>query len=443
MLEIFPKRMNMAIWPLRIMVYGGGEAINGSNALAPQIQRQISDLSQVCTNSFVAATAQLDASDRPSRRLVLDPSGRQPELSLPNVNVGDPDSLMDFVNWSEAICPAERAVLVLSGHGSAWQDSQADAVLGLPRTVSASRLVSNSGQRGAVHHPRSLFGNPDNSKRAISRALLIDGHSRDYLSNAELGAVCEKIALRRGRPLDVIVFDACLMSSWEILQELSGSTCTVVASIDELSAAGIPLSGPAVKLTGRQGVDDPAGIAKSFAETFLPQADFDSCVAIDISAAAWGNALTMFRTCCEALLTWVQYDPTNAQALQKAMEIASVSVVQYQHGGLADVASLTEALAGLQGAPAAVTSNAASTAKALATCIIGHVAGHDYQRATGLSIFSPASRTEFIANRADYGRLRFPINTGWLAVLDAVFGYATDTARFAGMVHRDVPVEPV
>lgn len=414
-------------WPMKLMVYGGGEAINGAGALSPSIMIQLKDLAQVCTNPFVASTAQLDASGGPTKRLVLDPSGRQPIYSLPNVNVGDPENLIDFFDWSENICPADRNVLVLSGHGAAWMDSQADMALGIASPAVIPSLNRVGPEKRALHHPRALFGNRISPSVSNTRALLIDGKSRDYLSNAELGNVCEKIATKMDRQLDAIVFDACLMSSWEILHELKGATRTVVASIDELSAAGIPLSLAATKLTAQRGIMDSADIARTFAETFLPQADFDSCVAIDISAPAWGEALGHFEVCCSALLTWLSVDPTNSQALQKAMVTASSSLVQYQGRGLADIGSLAMALANLPSAPAAVKTSAALTATCLASCVIGHVSGIDYQRATGLSIFCPTSHTVFLANRTDYFHLKFAIATRWLAVLDDVFNFGPGT----------------
>ena len=413
----------MANWPLAIMVYGGGEAIDGASALAPYIQRQLSSLAKVCTNRFVAATAQLDASRVPTRRMVLDPTGRQPVLSLPNVDVGDPASLGDFVTWSSAICPADRTMLVLSGHGAAWQDSEVDALLGLDGASARRRARPTSPGPSVIHHPRSLFGRRASTARRTTRALLIDGGSRDYLSNAELGAVCEKIATGLGRPIDVLVFDACLMSAWEALHELRGSVSTVVASIDELSAAGIGLDGAAASITAQKGAMAATDVARTVATRFSPQASFDSCVAIDLSAAGWVDALASFRTACAGLLSWTHADAAGrAPLIKRALAAAANSVVKYQAGGLADVRSLATALAGLPGLPQATRAALQSGTKALQGCVLALSSGEDYRQAMGLSIFSPGSRATYQANRAEYGRLQFAQQTGWLAVLDAAFG---------------------
>lgn len=417
----------MENWPLRLMVYGAGEAIQGSGALAPQIQQQLASLTQVCTNPVVAATAQLDASERPTQRLVLDPSGRQPVLSLPNVNVGDPINLLDFVRWSANLCPADRAVLVLSGHGAAWQDSQVDALLSATSPAARRSVSAVMPVPGALHHPRSLFGAAVNADNSINRALLVDGHSRDYLSNAELGAVCDKITMEMGRVLDVIVFDACLMSSWEILYELRAATATVVASVDELSAAGIPLYAAAAQFTVRGGTLAPPDLAKTVVDAFVPQTDFDSCVAVHLAAPTWNEAQRTFTDCCEALLVWLSADAAHATDLQRGLALAATSLVQFSSGGLADVGSLLIALGQLPEAPIAVTAAAQATAAALKSCVLARNTGRDYQRAMGISIFSPLSRTAYRANRSDYSRLQFPTTTGWLAVLDAVYGDSAST----------------
>ena len=136
---------------------------------------------------------------------------------------------------------------------------------------------------GSTHNARSLFGSDANPVAAMTRAVLIDGQYRDYLSNAELGAACARISSTLGGPIDILVFDACLMSAWELLHELRGSVSTVVASIDELSAAGIDMAGPVQQLTAALGASDVATVAASIARGFSPQAAFDSCVAIDLT----------------------------------------------------------------------------------------------------------------------------------------------------------------
>src|SRR5262249_11189673 len=152
------------------------------------------------TNRNVAAIAQLDSSNVPTLRYVLDPAGGQPVYRIDNVDVGDPEELIGFVEWSIATCPARRQVLVLSGHGAAWEDQLAAGELGLDRTRFPVPVL---------RHPRRLFGSGLRQGVQETRFVLIDGAKRDYLSNAELGAACERLATLCGDKLAVLVFDAC------------------------------------------------------------------------------------------------------------------------------------------------------------------------------------------------------------------------------------------
>ncbi|RWO36468.1 MAG: hypothetical protein EOS11_32455 [Mesorhizobium sp.] len=416
----------MGEWPVRIMVYGAGEAIDGEGALSGYIERQLGDLERVCTNPIVAATAQLDATGAQSRRSVLDPRGLQPILSIPNVNVGDPAHLLDFAEWSAAICPAARSILVLSGHGLAWQDSQANELLGRSLTRSLSTVPPVP---GAIRHARALFGPAASSSAATARAVLFDGHHRDYLSNVELGAACQRVSRELGRPIDVTVFDACLMSSIEILQELRGSVAMVVGSIDELSAAGIKLADPAQRLTEAGGQFDAATMARAIVNEFQPTQPFDSCVAVDLEGSNWGEALSIFRSFCRRFLDWIRDSAVNAEAAGAALRIAGVSVVKYSAGNLADITALAQAITALPSLPEVIARDIRSAEALFRSSVIARVTGNDYRNATGLSLFAPGSATVYGTNRADYMRLQFPSLTGWTAVLDALYNYSSESVR--------------
>jgi len=414
-------------WPVRILVYGAGEAIDGVDALAGDIKQQLTRLEQVCSNQVVAATAQLDASDLATTRFVLDPFHSQPVLSLPNVNVGDPAQLVDFVKWSAATCPAQRTILVLSGHGAAWEDGQVEQVLGTMGPAATRSRTAVPKVPGAIHHARLLFGLGANPVDAITRAVLIDGQARDFLSNAELGSACSRISTLIGAPIDVMVFDACLMSSVEILQELHESVATVVGSIDELSSAGIDMAGPARAITQAGGQFDAVGLARTIAGAFRPSAPFDSCVAVSLQSGDWNNAVLSFQRFSHALLAWINASEQNAAACRMALAVASVSVVKFTDGNLADISALTRAFS--TSLPASILADLRSAEASFRACIAGSTKGNDYREAVGISIFSPTSISGYVANRPDYMRLQFPSITGWNLVLDALYP-TSDATRF-------------
>lgn len=409
----------MSNWPIKIMIYGAGEAIDGSGALAPQIQTQLDNLAKVATNYHVAATAQLDSSSLPTLRFVIDPRGRQPVEQLPEVNTGDPEELLRYVRWSSAICPADRNVVVLSGHGAAWEDSYFESELGLSSKTRNPRGIARV--PGAIHHARAVFGRELTKAAAFTRFVLVDGSQRDYLSNAELGDACRRIATLLGGKIDVLVFDACLMSSWELLSELSGSVRCIVASIDELSASGIDLARPVHEMAARSGALEATGIAAELARHFEPRASFDSCVAIDLSSASWTRAASAFRDFCAALAPWVQQSSSNAAALADALRYASTSLVKFTAGGLSDVAILARAIGNIPNVPSSAVSSIQAAVAALGSCVLARSTGPDYASALGVSVFTPSSITAYQVNRDDYSKLQMPRTSGWAELLDVIY----------------------
>lgn len=416
--------MNNSKWPLRISVYGAGEAVNNTGQLDTYIQTQLNNLRRVATNRYVAAVAQLDASSFSSKRYILDPLLR-PEydpINIQNFNTGDPQNLVEFVRWSSQICPAERSILVLSGHGAAWQDEFARKILGTRGVPLPARITSKS-FGNMHHHPRRLFGPAISPTNTVTKMVLLDGGNKDYLSNAELGTALDQCAYILRKPIDVLVFDACLMCSWEILQEISvnSSVATVVSSVDELSAAGIDLSRPAVVATQRQGAMTAQELAGTIAQQFSPAASFDSCIAIDLSISNWKTAIEYFKVFCDEFLQWIQDSSGNAKAARDALRLSTTSIVKFWNQGLADVAKLAEAVNAISGLPENCIQAIKSVESNLNSCVLGKSLGNDYATALGISIFTPTNQDDYMKNKPDYTRLRFWDATSWGKVLDALY----------------------
>jgi hypothetical protein len=267
-----------------------------------------------------------------------------------------------------------------------------------------------------------LFGAGISPTNTVTKMVLLDGGDKDYLSNAELGKALDQCAHILRKPIDVLVFDACLMCSWEILQEISvnSSVETVVSSVDELSATGIDLSKPAAVATQRQGEMTAQELAGTIAHQFNPAVSFDSCIAIDLSNSNWKRAIDSFRGFCDTFLQWIQASPDNAKAARDALRLATISIVKFWNQGLADVAKLVEAVNAISGLPDNCVQAAKTTESSLNSCVLGKSLGNDYATALGISIFTPTTQDDYMKNKPDYTRLRFWEATGWGKILDAL-----------------------
>jgi hypothetical protein len=123
-----------------------------------------------------------DDAEHRAPRLVIEPVGAR--------NTGDPGLLRELLRWGIATFPGRRRALVLWGHGE--------------------------GNR-----------------------IAIDDGSADALTIAELLAAFEAGLASTG-PLDLLVFDACLMAKLELLADLAPFARIVLASGEVVPASGLP-----------------------------------------------------------------------------------------------------------------------------------------------------------------------------------------------------------
>jgi hypothetical protein len=119
---------------------------------------------------------------------------------LGDTNMGDVRYLIDFVAWGRKTYPSKRTMLVIWNHGQGWRAPEEDGVPPPPPALphAGHRYVSNDDDTGD-----KLYN------RAIQDALA---------------------AHLAGERLDVVAFDACLMSMIETAYALRGVSKVMVGS---------------------------------------------------------------------------------------------------------------------------------------------------------------------------------------------------------------------
>ena len=169
----------MASWT--IMFYSTADTSN----IEAGMMLDVNEIEYVGSTPDVNFVAQVDRSDAdPSwtdaRRFLLEQDSdpnvvTSPVLeSLGEVNMGDPNTLVDFALWAAQNFPAEHYALVLSDHGGAWTGEGWD-------------LTSNN----------------------------------DQLTMAELDQAFGQITQQLGQNFDLIGFDACLMGQLDVIRLLA------------------------------------------------------------------------------------------------------------------------------------------------------------------------------------------------------------------------------
>src|SRR5262249_46250428 len=132
-------------------------------------------------------------------------------------NMGSAKALSSFIQWGLEAYPAERVMLDVWNHGGGWEN--------LPKNFdyeSIARAARPARAGRLARLKRSVFRTTAASvlrQSVEKRAIAIDVGSHDYLDNQELRSAIAS-GLGRGRKLDVLGMDACLMNMFEVAYEL-------------------------------------------------------------------------------------------------------------------------------------------------------------------------------------------------------------------------------
>ncbi len=169
----------------------------------------LNEMEEVGSTEQVNILVQADFYNDEAKRYLMtkddDPGNvTSPYILLGETNTGDPNVLQDFLSWGMTNYPARHYMLVLWNHGS-----------------------------GILH---------ENISTVKSRSICYDQDGSDYF-NDWLTAKEVRLALDgafNGRPLDLLVTDACLMQMAEVAWEWQGAISYLVGSEEVTPANGLP-----------------------------------------------------------------------------------------------------------------------------------------------------------------------------------------------------------
>jgi len=146
-----------------------------------------------------------------------------------NCDMGNPQTLNDFITWGQTNYPAQHYLLVVWNHGSGW-DPYSDG--GTVRT--ATTTISS----------------------IQPKAVAFDDTSNDAIRDAELSS-----ALTVRDQIDVFAMDACLMGMAEVAYQVRHQAGYMVASEEETPVDGFAYTDILQKLTSQPSIA-PADLAK-------------------------------------------------------------------------------------------------------------------------------------------------------------------------------------
>lgn len=308
-----------------------------------------------------------------TKRLVVEQGAFVELEDLGEVNMGDPNTLADFIQWGMRTYPADRTALIFWDHGSAWRGFGADESLDL-----------------------------------------------DALSVTEMQAgIAAGLQQAGGGTFALVGYDACLMSSWEMALALRPYAEYLLAS-EELEP-GHGWDWASFGVAANDATVNPVVLSRSIIDGFHAQAVANDTAANITLSLTDLYALDELQQGIELLATEGQRNlDEGAITLARAVD-TSLSFNRTpdpsQSSHMVDLGSLAATLA------ASDTRFAAAKQQidvGLERAVLYRSSGPITAAATGLSVYFPPKLANY---RADYDDLKEMAS--WRTFLKAYFGDGT------------------
>jgi len=191
----------------------------GRNNLAGFAPRNIKQMAAVGSNKHVNILAHLDIRLAGNKQVTRRYYIGKDEIILLNANdpqtqamdSGDPNTVISFFDWCVTNCPARKYVFVFWNHGFGIIDPQNG------HSVDTGKLFVLNPLSNKLELDRSIdFLELIEDPAIDPKGVCWDDSTGNYLTNQKLDFALSQMTKRVGKKLDMVVFDACLMSMLEI-----------------------------------------------------------------------------------------------------------------------------------------------------------------------------------------------------------------------------------
>ncbi len=386
----------------------------GDNDLEEFGDRDIAEMKRIGSNDDINVVVQLDRMSDDNTRRYFVRAGGQPDddivEELGETNTGDPVVATDFFRWAIGRYPADRLLGVIWNHGAGIDDTD------------VYRRARASGTRGggegdqllkralSGRHHRALFQSTV-AQATHERAIAFDDSAKDFLDNVELKKVLVEVKRQTGRELDVLGFDACLMSMIEIAYQMRGTAQMVVGSEELEPGDGWPYDRVLKALAARPEMS-PADLGTAIVELYVASYQSGSITQAAVDLSKLTSLAASIDTLAKALTKAIKKSP-DYTAVTKALNATQ----RFDTPDFVDLGHFCQELS-KRSAAKDVKSATKATIEAL-TADDGFVVaerhkGAGVSNANGVAIYFPRGPV----NKA-YRLLDFAKTNAWRAFLEA------------------------
>jgi cysteine peptidase C11 family protein len=419
------KAKGNASWT--VMVY-----LAGDNNLDGAGGTDLLEMKKVGSSAAVNVVAQFDrAGGKGSTKRYLLRKGTSlasDQLAdLGETNTGDPKVLKDFLAWGIKTYPAQHYLAVLWNHGAGWDDSNLYAAGGdyfsgdAPPVVRKGYALDARGSvatrpsarrkkmaavplaqaRAAIRRGGRALFRTTVQKMAQSRAIAFDDQAKDYIDNIEMKRVMLDIKKLLKRKIDILGFDACLMSMLEVGYQVKGGVAYTVGSQEEEPNEGWPYDRILTALTKNPAMS-PADLSRAAVTQYLASYGANSGVTFAATDLGQVDAVAAAVNTLGGALVKAMTDATAYSAIQTVRN--RVQEYSSPYDDYVDLLDLCDGLTQLVDVAEVATACAAVKAAAGQMILQSGWKGANMARSHGSSIYFPKKKVCALYRTLDFAK---------------------------------------
>jgi len=244
-----------------------------------------------------------------------------------------------------------------------------------------------------------------------TRAIAFDDQAKDYLDNGEIKSVMQAICGQLGRKIDILGFDACLMSMLEVGYQIKDTASYSVGSQEEEPNNGWPYTGILAALAKKPAMA-PSELAKTVVAQYLASYRAADGVTFSATDLARIDAVVAAVNTLGAVLVRAIADKPVLTAIRAVR--ASVQEYSAPYDDYVDLVDLCKGLAKMVNNADVTAACAAATAAQAQMVLKAGFKGARLAHSHGSSIYFPKKKV-----CALYSTLDFTKNNAWAAFVNA------------------------
>jgi len=342
--------------------------INGDNNLESVVQADLNEMMAVGSTNKLDIIVQVDKyQESGCWRYKVNQGTLTTLATLPEQDFGDPNVLLNFIDWAMTNYPASRYVLVIWDHGGGWRRKAGEAIKGIS----------------------------------------YDDHG-SHIDTVELGNVFASIS----RPIHIVGMDACLMQMEEVAHQIMFRGYYLVASEETIPGNGWPYDDILQELKNNPNIE-----LSTFTEKIVNHY---------VAEYPGGGVTLSSRILYSREVAYKANDlahaiRNNQNAWGTVKEIIS-STQRYYYSDYKDLYDFAKRLKDNGLIPTAIKNAAQAVMNAINNVVIaeGHN-GTSMANSHGISIWLPHSTDQLNAGKAGYSLLDFAHDTEWDEMLDDLY----------------------